>query len=364
MACRCKVVDQAFGGAEDIPGVGDGVPEETPSGVVLRCPSSFGKGYSVLRKGDVEPLVLRRLGAPAEAGPRALLLHGLGSAESCWNAFAEHRPPGLDLWTAGLPWRAGGPFAVPERDEGDRITEAIARVPGGVDVVIAHSYATLLLLARLADAAVGGADPARELAVRGVVLVSPFFRPRPEDFAWSELPGFLERLRLGAEEGIRVMARKPLDPDLRAEMAEHACAQLGPHWVVRYLHAYLRTPFLRVEQVNLPVHVIVGDRDPIAPPAEGELLAARLGNASIDRIDDCGHTPMAERPERFSLAVRRFLTTLSAGHPPATANRVREHTDGHPDRCRDQEAAERTEFGDDAPLLRGRQHQHRDRFQV
>jgi pimeloyl-ACP methyl ester carboxylesterase len=103
-------------------------------------------------------------------------------------------------------------------------------------------------------------------------------------------------------------------------MAEHACAQLGPHWVVRYLHAYLRTPFLPVGLVGLPVHVIVGDRDPIAPPAEGESLAARLGNASIDRIEGCGHTPMAERPERFSLAVRRFLTTLSAGHPPAAVN--------------------------------------------
>ncbi|WP_162466920.1 alpha/beta fold hydrolase [Streptomyces taklimakanensis] len=274
----------------------------------------------MLQKGDVEPLVLRQRGAPAEAGHRALLLHGLGSSESCWDAFAAHRPSGLDLWTAGLPWRAGGPFAIPERDESAWITEAIARVPGGVDVVVAHSYATVLLLALLADAAAGGADPREELGIRGVVLVSPFFRQRPEDFSWAELPGFLDRLRLGAADGIRLMARKSLDPDLRAEMAEHACAQLGPHWVVRYLNAYLRTPFLPVELVGLPVHVIVGDRDPIAPPAEGESLAARLGNASIDRIDDCGHTPMAERPERFSLTVRQFLTTLSAGHPPAAVN--------------------------------------------
>ncbi|URN11075.1 hypothetical protein LUW77_01070 [Streptomyces radiopugnans] len=54
----------------------------------------------MLQKGDVEPLVLRQRGAPAEAGHRALLLHGLGSSESCWDAFAAHRPPDLDLWTA------------------------------------------------------------------------------------------------------------------------------------------------------------------------------------------------------------------------------------------------------------------------
>lgn len=274
----------------------------------------------MLRSGDAEPLVLRRRSPSGEAGRRALLLHGLGSSESCWDAFVAHRPPDLELWTAGLPWRAGGTYAVPERDDTAWITEAVRRTPGRVDVVIAHSYASVLLLTLLTGMAAAGRDPREELGIQGAVLVSPFYRQRPDDFTWAELPGFLDLLRLGAEDGILARSRKPLPADLRAEMAERSCEQLGPHWVVRHLHTYLHTPFLPVGLVGLPVHVVTGDRDPIAPPVEGAALAARLGNASIDRIDGCAHTPMAERPDRFSLAVQQFLTTLPAGHPPAAVN--------------------------------------------
>ncbi|MFI8438010.1 alpha/beta fold hydrolase [Streptomyces sp. NPDC079020] len=259
----------------------------------------------------------------AQAGHRALLLHGLGSNESCWDPFVAHRPPGLDLWTAGLPWRAGGPYAVSERDETAWIGEAIRRVPGGADVVVAHSYATILLLALLASTVADGVDPREKFGIRAVVLVSPFFRQHPRDFTWAELPGTLEAMRRSAEENIQLMSRNRdrLDPEVRAGMAELACARLGPYWAVRYLDAYLRTPFLDAGTIGLPVHLVLGERDSVAPPAEGEALAGVLGHASIERIEDCGHSPMAERPERFAHAVQQFLTTLSAGHTsPATVN--------------------------------------------
>ncbi|MBU7597306.1 alpha/beta hydrolase [Streptomyces sp. P38-E01] len=264
--------------------------------------------------------MLRQHCASANAEHRALLLHGLGSSTRSWDTFLAHRPPSLEVWTAALPWRAGGPQAVPEADETDWIRESIRQIPGGPDIVVAHSYASVLLLTLLAETVARGADPREEFGISGAVLVSPFFREQTDDFSWAELPAFLDRLRLGAGEGIRLLSRKPLDSDLLSEMAEHSCAQLGPHWVVRYLNTYLRTPFLPVELVGLPVQIVIGDRDPIAPPTEGELLAGRLGNASIERIEGSGHTPMAEHPERFSLAVQQFLTTLSAGHTPAAVN--------------------------------------------
>ena len=273
----------------------------------------------MFQKDEVEPLVLRQRGAPGEPGPRALLVHGLGSSDSCWDDFVAHRPPGLDLWSAGMPWRAGGPFAVPERDETAWISEAVARIPGGVDLLIAHSYGALLTLTLLAEAAT---DPARRaaLGIRGAVLVAPFYRQHVEDFSWEELPGSLDLLRQGAQHTIRIRSRRAPDPDLEFDMAERSCHNLGPHWVVRYLHTYQRTPFLPVDLIDLPVRVVVGACDSIASPAEGETLAARLGNASIDRIDGSGHTPMAERPERFSRVVQQFLTTLPAGRPPAAVN--------------------------------------------
>lgn len=249
-----------------------------------------------------------------------LLLHGLGSGESCWDPFVAHRPPGLDLWSAGLPWRAGGPYAVTERDEKDWVGEAVDRVPGRPDVVVAHSYATILLLALLSDTVAAGVDPRVRFGIRGVVLVSPFFRQDPTEFTWAQLPKTLDAMRTNAEEYIRLSARDRLDPAVRADMAELSCARLGPYWAIRYLDAYLRTPFLAAERIDLPVHIVTGAGDTVAPPAEGEALARALGNASIERIEDCGHSPMTERPERFALAVQQFLTTLPAGHTPAAVN--------------------------------------------
>jgi pimeloyl-ACP methyl ester carboxylesterase len=320
IAYRCKIPGRLSVGPDKVASVAEVCRAEFWPRQYPLLPEFLRKGYPVLQEANAEPLVLRQRCASAEAGTRALLLHGLGSSESSWDAFVEHRPPGLELWSAGLPWRAGGTFAVAERNDATWISEAIARIPGGVDVVIAHSFATVQLLTLLADTAAAGLDPRDELGIRAAVLVSPFHRQRPEDFSWAELPHFLDLLRLGAEDGIQARSRKPLAPDLRAEMAERSLEQLGPHWVVRHLHAYLRTPFLPVGLVDLPVHVVVGAEDPIAPPAEGTGLAALLGNASVDRIEGCGHTPMAERPERFSLAVQQFLTTLSAGHPPTAVN--------------------------------------------
>ncbi|GAA2947662.1 hypothetical protein GCM10010518_38150 [Kitasatospora cinereorecta] len=257
---------------------------------------------------------------PAQADHRALLLHGLGSGESCWDPFVARRPAGLDLWTAGLPWRAGGPYAVTERDEKAWVAEAIDQVPGRPDVVIAHSYATILLLALLSDTVAAGVDPRERFGIRGVVLVSPFFRQEPTDFTWTELPVILDAMRRSADEYIRLTARDRLDPAVRRDMAELACARLGPYWAVRYLDAYLRTPFLAADRIGLPVHIVMGAGDTIAPPAQAETLARALGHASIDRIEDCGHSPMTEHPERFALAVQQFLTTLPAGHTPAAVN--------------------------------------------
>jgi len=275
----------------------------------------------VLRDSDVEPLVLRRRGVP---GPRpdhrALLLHGLGSGESCWDAFVAHRPPGLDLWTAGLPWRAGGPYAVTGRDEKAWVGEAVDGVPGGADVVVAHSYATILLLALLSDTIAAGEDPRERFGIRGVVLVSPFYRHDPTDFTWSQLPTTLDAMRRSADEYIRLTARDRLDPAVRADMAELACARLGPYWAVRYLDAYLRTPFLHADRIDLPVHIVIGTGDTLAPPPEGEALARELRRASVTRIEDCGHSPMTERPEHFALAVQQFLATLPAGRTPAAVN--------------------------------------------
>ena len=55
-----------------------------------------------------------------------------------------------------------------------------------------------------------------------------------------------------------------------------------------------------IRETRLPVTLIWGRDDPIAPLRTGLLLAARLPNARLHVIDDGGHVPMNAAPEQFN----------------------------------------------------------------
>jgi pimeloyl-ACP methyl ester carboxylesterase len=52
-----------------------------------------------------------RLCRPARTEPahRILLLHGLGGGAATWEALPDHARDDLEIWSAELPWRFGGP---------------------------------------------------------------------------------------------------------------------------------------------------------------------------------------------------------------------------------------------------------------
>lgn len=56
-----------------------------------------------------------------------------------------------------------------------------------------------------------------------------------------------------------------------------------------------------------PVLLVVGDADPIFPPAVIEDAAARLPDARVARVERAGHSPYFERPEAWNEAVGAFL---------------------------------------------------------
>jgi pimeloyl-ACP methyl ester carboxylesterase len=55
-----------------------------------------------------------------------------------------------------------------------------------------------------------------------------------------------------------------------------------------------------------PALVVWGQRDPIFPPLVGRALAKDL-NATLVEIEDAGHFPQTESPERVNQALVQFL---------------------------------------------------------
>ena len=50
-----------------------------------------------------------------------------------------------------------------------------------------------------------------------------------------------------------------------------------------------------------------GRQDGLAPAAQGEALRSTLPNSRLTLIDNCGHLPMAEKPETFNRLIRDFM---------------------------------------------------------
>jgi pimeloyl-ACP methyl ester carboxylesterase len=60
-------------------------------------------------------------------------------------------------------------------------------------------------------------------------------------------------------------------------------------------------------RLDLPCHVLWGRKDPIAVPAIAEQLAREIPGAKLTWLDDLGHYPMLEAPNRWADALLGFL---------------------------------------------------------
>jgi pimeloyl-ACP methyl ester carboxylesterase len=244
-------------------------------------------------------------------GPRVLLWHGLGGSTASWNGFAAHLDARLDVWAAAPPWGAfGDPTWSRVLDAGAVVRTAAAAVPGGAEVVVAHSFAANVVLEQVAAA---------RLPVSALVLVSPFYRADPDEFDWATIEAYLHGLIDILDEGLAVSAAGRLDPLIRRGMAQRVRERIGPYGWMRFFDAYLRSPLLDLDAVGAPVLVVGGVDDSAAPPRDAVALAKGLPRARVELLADCGHFPMVEQPALTAGLVRDFLA-LEALLPTDTDN--------------------------------------------
>lgn len=244
---------------------------------------------------------------PAD-GPTTVLLHGLASSSSVWTPVLRGESTGLDLWTAELPWGGNHPSSWGYQPDATwAIRDALDQVPNETRIVVAHSFATVLLLELLSNELSAGLDPFARHGIDTLVLVSPFYRRDPEHFEYAMVSELLDGFWRTMDDGIRVMAGDRVDPELRADMTQRVCERVGPYGYLSFFASYLRTPWLRTDLITVPTLVITGERDFVAVPAEGLALTADLPDARCRVIPDAGHFPMVERAAAVNAALHEFL---------------------------------------------------------
>jgi pimeloyl-ACP methyl ester carboxylesterase len=263
-------------------------------------------------------LIRQRTSGP---GPRVLLLHGMADSGAVWDQLCALVPHwdglrGAEFFSAELPWRGTGPPDWAHRtDTTSWVAETLdllAADAGPADIVVAHSFSAMLLLDLLCGQSAA--------TCRGIVLVSPFFRPRPADFDWDTMTGLSDQFLRTMEEGIRVAAGSRGKPGLHQAMARWLCEAIGPYGWSRFLELYLRTPWLSTENLRTPTFVVSGAEDRIAVTAEAAALVERLPTATLRTVEDAGHFPMVERPAVFADLLDEFLTTARTEQPLVEQN--------------------------------------------
>lgn len=90
-------------------------------------------------------------------------------------------------------------------------------------------------------------------------------------------------------------------PGFRTEVFDHfySVGGEGHHFDIR----------ADLHRVKVPVLVVGGDRDPMIPRKQQEMLAAALDPSYVQLVimDDCGHGPARDQPERMLDLMRTFI---------------------------------------------------------
>lgn len=62
-----------------------------------------------------------------------------------------------------------------------------------------------------------------------------------------------------------------------------------------------------LKKINVPTMLVWGHDDPIIPISYASKFAGSIPNCRFERLEDCGHTPYVQIPERFAGLVMDFL---------------------------------------------------------
>ncbi len=280
----------------------------------------------------MEPLIEHRLelaGVETRAlelegdGPPLVLLHGWSDSADTWRllldrlARAGRRALAVDMpgFGACAPLDPGP--ILPQLDAFAR--DAVRHVaPHGGAIVCGNSMGGCVALRLAEEAELGlsgvvpvapaGLDMARwfSLVERDVVLRSMLASPMP-------VPGFVVR-RVVGEVYRRLAFAHPERVDRRvvATFTEHLADRdrvargLG---IGRRLLPELRFPF-RLDRISCPVLLVWGDRDMMVFRTGAERVLDRVEQSRLVVLEDCGHCPQVEEPERLCELLLDFPAVL------------------------------------------------------
>jgi len=246
-------------------------------------------------------------------GPPLVFFHGFSDSADTWRATMaqlgrrDRRAVAVDLpgFAKASPLKPGK--VLPQLDRfGQAVVDYVA--PDGGAIAVGNSLGGCLAL-RLAER--------EELGLAGVVPVAPAgldmapwlriieAHPIIQGILRSPVPVPETVLRRAVAEFYkRVAFHRPRSVDRKAIEA-FTSHFANPRDVARYLSTgralfpELKDPY-RLERVGCPVLVVWGERDRMVLAKGARRVVAALPDTCVEILDECGHCPQVECPDRFT----------------------------------------------------------------
>jgi pimeloyl-ACP methyl ester carboxylesterase len=246
-------------------------------------------------------------------GPPLVLLHGYSDSADTWRLVLHHlgrlgrSALAVDLPGFGTadPLRPGEPVLAQLDAFARAAVEEAA--PGGGAVVVGNSLGgcTALRLAEQEDLGLAGVVP---VAPAGLDMARWFvLLERDPIVRWLlaapvPLPGGVVK-RAVSEIYRRVAFHKPggVDPKVFATFASHVATRELAARALDTGHRLLpelREPF-DLDRISCPVLLVWGRHDAMVFQTGAERVLETLPDSALEVVEDCGHCPQIEAPERL-----------------------------------------------------------------
>lgn len=241
-------------------------------------------------------------------GPAVVCLHGLGGTSNTWTpllrAMQGRRVVRIDLPGSARSGGATDSLSI------EQMVATVAAVCRRLDIAnatfVGHSMGTIVC---------------QHLAVRHPALVASLalFGPLacPPEPARPNIRARAEKARTGGAvamqeiadavvQGATAASTRETMPVVLALVRESVMRQ-DPQGYARSCEALAAAQSAPLEDIGMPVLLVTGDEDGVAPPANVREMARRLPHARVEIFARCGHWTPFERPVECARQLQDFL---------------------------------------------------------
>lgn len=317
-------------------------------GCVSICHSDTGSEITpgLTTKVDGIQLNYERLGSPKKSKPTLLLVHGFGASLQTWHDVFPILAS--DFPVVRLDLKGSGFSDKPDDQEYQPIVQAkllagfLSQLPDDNFVLVGHSYGgevVLLTYLYLRD---------EEIAtrVRGIVLVDAAVYPQKYPFFVAQLRNPITRFvaqtltsptwrsRYVLE---RVFANKTAISEARINRYAYFLRLPGAERALKNIAEQVDSAqgvelAQRLREIDVPVLVLWGAKDPVIPLHNGHRLQQALRGSHLEIIGEAGHVPHEESPKLPRLFWNSRMV-FTSDRPPFFASVLSAYCRWHRNSC-------------------------------